>query len=301
MNSTAEIEAFVAVARQQGVTRAAAHLNRSQPAITRRIRQLEKALGAPLIERGPGGAVLSEAGRAFLPHAEAALAAIRDGAEAVAALSRDDAGVVSLAIVGTLADSPLVAHLQAYLRRHPDLRLDLRTANSQEVSAQVRRGEVALGLRYFADAGADLVSQDIGAEPLILVCAADHRFAGKRPRPLSQLGDERWLAFPAGRNRPPSSGHQVENQLAKAGLGDAEMLTVDSLTAQKRLVEAGFGIALLPRSAIREELRLGTLATIAAPSLAAMQPVCAVHRRNGYLNGACRALLDDLRSAKIAF
>ena len=39
MNSTAEIEAFVAVARQRGVTRAAAHLNRSQPAITRRIRQ----------------------------------------------------------------------------------------------------------------------------------------------------------------------------------------------------------------------------------------------------------------------
>lgn len=299
MNSTAEIEAFVAVARQRGVTRAAAHLNRSQPAITRRIRQLEAALGAPLIERGPSGAVLTEAGRAFLPHAEQALAAIRDGAEAVADLARDDAGVISLAIVGTLADSPLVATLQDYLRRRPEMRLDLRTANSREVSDLVRRGEAMLGLRYFADPGDDMASEQIGTEPLVLVCAADHRLAGKRPRSLAQLSGERWLAFPAGRNRPPSVGHLVERELAKAGLIDLDILAVDSLTAQKRLVEAGFGIALLPASAIGEERRLGTLAVIDAPRLAVAQPIHAVHRRGGYLNGACCALLAELGSVGI--
>jgi DNA-binding transcriptional LysR family regulator len=290
----ADVEAFVAIARTGGVTRAAGRLHRSQPAITRRVRQLEQALGAPLIARGPGGATLTEAGRAFLPHAEAALATLADGAAAVAALDRADAGAISLAIVGTLADSPLVARLQAYLRRHPAVHLDLRTANSREVSDLVRRGEAVLGLRYFADPGDDLVSVEIGREPLLLACAGDHPLAGKRLRGTAKLAAERWLSFPSGRGRPSSSGRLVEQQLARAGLGDVDLLLVDSLTAQKRLVEAGFGIALLPETAVREERRLGSIATIDAPALRLAQPVCAVHRRNGFLNGATRALLAEL-------
>jgi DNA-binding transcriptional LysR family regulator len=127
------------------------------------------------------------------------------------------------------------------------------------------------------------------------VCAVDHRFAGRRLHRAAQLAGERWLGFPSGRNRPSSSGHLVERVLAKAGLEDAEFLAVDSLTAQKRLVEAGFGLALLPETAVREERRLGTLATIEAPGLAVSQPICAVHRKNGYLNGAARALLAELQ------
>src|SRR5262249_27586195 len=91
-----------------GWTRAARQLQRSQPAITRRIKLLEDHLGAPLLERGRGGAMLTEAGRTFLPYAEAVLAALKDGTQAVQALRESDHGAVSLAIVGTLAGTTLV-------------------------------------------------------------------------------------------------------------------------------------------------------------------------------------------------
>src|SRR5258707_15040455 len=74
-----EIRALVSIAQHGGVTRAAGTLNRSQPAVSRRIRQLEDALGSRLIEKVSGGVILTEAGRAFLPPAEAALAAIEGG------------------------------------------------------------------------------------------------------------------------------------------------------------------------------------------------------------------------------
>src|SRR5882724_1510988 len=98
-----EIRALVQVAQLGGVTRAASSLHRSQPAVSRRLRQLEQSLGAPLVEKVHGGVVLTEAGRAFLPHAEAALAAIEDGVEAVRDIGHGARGSVSLAIVGTLA------------------------------------------------------------------------------------------------------------------------------------------------------------------------------------------------------
>jgi DNA-binding transcriptional LysR family regulator len=83
----------------------------------------------------------------------------------------------------------------------------------------------------------------------------------------------------------------LERQLVSAGLDGAAVTLIDSLTAQKRLVEAGFGIALVPESSVRDELRLGTLKRLDARELRTTVPVTIIHRRKGYLSSAVRALL----------
>src|SRR5215470_1068193 len=118
-----EIEAFVSIARAGAVTRAAARLHRSQPAITRRIKLLEDQLGAPLLERRPGGVAVTEVGRAFLPYAETALSALRDGEHAVKALHEQEHGTVSLALVGTLAATILVDRLRRFSHKHKKIEL----------------------------------------------------------------------------------------------------------------------------------------------------------------------------------
>jgi DNA-binding transcriptional LysR family regulator len=72
---------------------------------------------------------------------------------------------------------------------------------------------------------------------------------------------------------------------------------VDSLTAQKRLVEAEFGVALIPRSALREELRGGRLRAIEVESLRGDTPVVLVRRRDGYRSPLADALVLALRRA----
>ena len=121
------VEAFAAIVRHGGFTRASSALHLSQPAISRRIRLLEQELGAPLFERLPGGPLLTDAGGAFLPHAEALLASMRDGAAAVAAL-RGESGTVTLALVGTLASTALTGRLKRFREDHPsvDLRIGRR-------------------------------------------------------------------------------------------------------------------------------------------------------------------------------
>jgi DNA-binding transcriptional LysR family regulator len=287
-----EIQAFVSIARLGGVTRAAGRLHRSQPAITRRIKLLESQLGAPLLERGRDGVTLTEAGVAFLPYAEAVLAALKDGAEAVRALHEEGSGMVSLALVGTLAATMLVDQLKRFALTHKNVRLELRTANSQEVGDLVRRGEVSFGLRYFSDPSPELISREISQEKMVVACAPEHRWAGRHLRDLRQLRDDYWVAFPVDRNRRDSFAHLVDHQLTMAHLDGAKILEIDSLTAQKRLVEAGFGIALLPESGIQEELRLGTLKVIDAPGLRTAVPVFAICRKKGYFSAASRALLS---------
>ncbi len=289
------VEAFVAIVRSGGFTRAARTLHLSQPAISRRIHLLEGELGAPVFERMRSGVVLTEAGRAFLPCAESLLASMRDGLDAVAALRGANHGGVTLALVGTLASTSLTERLREFRATHAAVDLRLRTALSAEVSALVRRGDATLGLRYDPDGHPDLVSATIHHEPMVPVCSPHHRLAQARRVDVTALAGERWITFPLrpGPAREPYAS-ALERGLALVGVNTPEIVPIDSLTAQKRMVEAGFGLALLPVSSVDEELRAGTLRALRLPAMRVTTPVALIHRRRAYLSGAARALSEML-------
>lgn len=287
-----EIRTFLVIAETGGFTRAGQRLHRSQPAISRRIELLEQDLGARLFERIRGRARLTEAGRAFLPHAEAGMAALKDGREAVRDLQGGLHGAIALALVGTLADTHIVETLRRFARKAPKARLELRTASSAEVTDLVRRGEATLGLRYFASNRPDLVELKAGSEAMVVVAARGHRLAARRRlRAPQDLAGERWIGFPPSPGDRDSSGHLLARQLVRAGLEHADLTLIDSLTAQKRLAQAGFGLALVPESSVRDELKQGTLVALDVPAMRVTIPITALHRRNGYLGPAALALL----------
>ena len=292
-----QVEAFVTIVRRGGFTRAASTLHLSQPAVSRRLHLLEREVGAPLFERMRSGSALTDAGRAFLPHAEAMLASLRDGLEAVGGLQRADRGALTLAVVGTLASTNLTGRLRTFREAYPNVALQLRTALSQEVSALVRRGDATLGLRYDVDQHPDLVCATIHEERMVPVCAPSHRLARARRLEAKALAGEAWITFPP---RTGSSGEPyasaLTHRLAACGLAAAEIIPIDSLTAQKRMVEAGFGLALLPESSVDEELRTGTLRVLKVAAMRVTIPVVLVHRRRAYLSGAARELMAALRA-----
>lgn len=295
MIDTEALRTFIAVHRQKSFSGAARHLHRTQPAISTRIRLLEQQLGARLFERTANGIVLSQAGRVLLPRAEAMIAALGDAEQAVLSLRKRAAGPVDLAIVGTLANTMLTGALKDFTTTHPDARLTLRTARSMEVSELVRIGEATIGLRYDRDRSDDLQYEQIGSDPMVIACDPAHPFAGKRLRSLRPLKDEAWLAFPeipGKREIPPSHIWSIFRAL---GMGDIAWSPVDSLTAQKRLVEAGSGLALVPKSSVQEELSAGSLKLIRIDGLNVGQSVQMVTRANGFFSVATAKLMDLLR------
>jgi len=290
------LNTFLTVHRKGGVSNAARELHRSQPAISRRIALLEQELGVPLFERVAGRTTLSDAGRVMVPYAERAVAAAQDAENAIRALTRQIAGPVSLAVVGTLAGGRLSEILKRFARQHPDVDLTLRTATSAEVSDLIRRGEATIGLRYDMNRLRDLDCQRLASEQLQVVCALDHPLAGKRVARLADLRGERWIAFPEIPGRREISASHVFALFLTHGLGEIAWTPVDSLTAQKRLVEAGLGIALLSQTHAADELRFGSISTIRVGDLSASQDIVAVTRRGGFLSAASQRLLDIIRA-----
>src|SRR6266513_1827624 len=91
------VEGFLEVARLGSVSRAAEQLYVTQPTLTARLHALEKDVGAPLFVRARQGMRLTEAGRAFLPHAERAVRALREGRAAIQEIGTGSAGPLVLA------------------------------------------------------------------------------------------------------------------------------------------------------------------------------------------------------------
>jgi DNA-binding transcriptional LysR family regulator len=289
------LEAFLAVYRHRSFSKAAQMLHRTQPALSRRIRLLEEELGAPVFTRGAGQIALTQAGEVLLPYAARGLAVLKDAVSAVRALRSEKTGPVALAVVGTLAGPPLTAILKSFLRKYPEVRLTLGTARSTEVSELVRSGEANIGLRYELDRAADLACDELGSETLEVVCAREHPLAGRTISSLKRLRDERWLAFPTIDGQREAAASHVFGIFLAHGLGELEWTPVDSLTAQKRLVEAGMGLALMTPCSFNEELAAGTLATIRVRDLRAALPVFLVTRRDGFLSAAAIYLCQLLR------
>jgi DNA-binding transcriptional LysR family regulator len=295
---TSQIEAFVAVVESGGFSRAATMLHLSQPAISRRITLLEQELGTELFERIHNSVIITPAGKAFLPHAQRALAAMNDGLQAVREIKYEAQGTVTLAMVGTLASTALTARLMRFRAAYPQVKVALRTARSTEVSDLVRSCETTLGLRYFPDPDSHLMSEIVDHEQLVLVCSSHSAFAPltiSDPVCLADLREIPWVSFPTNQGTSGEAFARILlEQLHAGGYHDPEIITIDSLTAQKRLIEADFGIGLLPISSIQEELALETLRIVDCPDLKARVPIVVLHRQEGYLSKAAQTLLMEL-------
>jgi DNA-binding transcriptional LysR family regulator len=284
-----QVAAFLAITQHGGFTRASEVLHVSQPAISRRIALLEQELGVPLFDRVGRAVLLTEAGRAFLPHAQLLASVLQDGLAAVREVRDGRAGEVALAFVGTLANTALTEQLRWFRDAHPDVQIRLRTATSDGVSDLVRRGEAVLGLRYDVHEHPDLVSTPVLDEVLVPVVGANHPLARSGPVRAEQLAAHPWVTFPA---RPGEARHAYADALSRLlgpALRTAEVAPIDSLTAQMRMVEAGFGLALLPRSGVADALASGRLRTLDVAVRLSI-PVVLVQRRAGFLSGAATAL-----------
>lgn len=291
----ARLQAFVQVARTGAISRAAEALFVTQPALTARIQGLEGDLGTELFVRSRHGSRLTDAGRALLPHAERALAALRQGREAVEKVRTGEAGSLTIGAAPAVSTYVLPAMLHRFQEGHAGVRLSVRSGHSEEVLEMVLREEVEIGLMrpiQHPDVTATLLYED----ELVLVVHRGHRFASAGHVRMAQLSTEHLILFDR-----TSSYHELTSAIVRqAGIAPRGQLEVDNIDAAKRMVEQRLGIALLPRTSVQAEVGSGRLVPVRLTDMAPIRREIVVARRRdaGELSpvlAAFLATLDDLR------
>src|SRR6188508_1045392 len=244
----AQIQGFLEVARLGNVSHAAEQMGITQPALTARLQGLETELGQPLFVRTRRGVRLTDAGHAFLPYAEQAVAALATGIDQVAEVSAGVGGELALAVAPQVSTYVLPPLLVRYAQAHPHVRLVVRTAHSEEIVDLVLRREVHAGLGRRVRSAA-LVYTPIYDDELVLVSAPT------QDAEQASLSDAPLILF----DRASSYYELTTALMREAGVKPRGMIELDNIEAAKRMVAGGLGVALLPRTSVAAELDGGTL------------------------------------------
>jgi len=255
---TQTLRAFVAVAREGSVSRAALRLHLSQPAVSLQLKTLAAATGLPLFTRTAQGMALTADGAALLPLADKALAALADFGQAAASLHTTVRGTLR---IGTILDPEFIrlgAFLKQLVETCPQVGTELRQGMSGEVLARIDRGELDVG--FFLDLpDAPLAAQTGSPYRLRPLARFSYRVLAPpgwgpqvRGKDWKALAALPWLATPAA-----SAHHQLQQRVfgpgSTTGLEPRRVALVDQEASMLDLVKSGVGLSLVRDSiAIRE-------------------------------------------------
>jgi DNA-binding transcriptional LysR family regulator len=197
-----DIEAFVAVAETGSVNRAAARLNLTQPATTRRIQHFEAAIGdAPLFNRTLKPAALTALGGHVLEHCRRVLAAVAE-LETCTTRAADVGGNLKAGFAQGLGEIVLTTPLDVIRRTFPRIKLQVRSNWTSNLIEDVRSGSLDCAVGLVTEVHTipqGLARTPLGAEQVVVVAAPQlsKKRAGK-PWQLRDLAGESWVLNPPG-------------------------------------------------------------------------------------------------------
>lgn len=256
---------FDAVARHASFSRAAEALHVSQPAVSKGVREFEAQIGAPLLERGPGGIRLTEAGRVMACHARTVFAAERAAEEELAALRGLTQGLLRIGASTTVATYVLPPLLGRFHHAHPRVELRLTSANTRAIAELLLRRELDVAIVEGPVNDPGLQVTHWREDEMVVIAAPTHPLA-RRPGPIraAALAEEIFLV----REDGSGSGEVVDAALAARRITPRQRLEVGSTEAIKQVAMAGLGVAVISAAAVADQIALGTLTVLAVQDFA---------------------------------
>lgn len=286
-----QLEYFVAVVEQQSFTDAAEVVHISQSGVSAQIRQLERELGAQLLDRSTRTIRPTVAGSAALPAARAALAAAAAVKRSVGETLELVSGELRVAMVAGCDIAPWFAGLAEFHRRHPGIAITLTEGNSDHLIEGVRAGRIDLALvGYAGDPPDDLTVVDIVREELTALIPRGHELDRAGTLTIERLAHQLLVCLPTGTGIRSALDHT----LARHGLAPDIACEASSGDAVIALTARGFGVGILSPSMIDDvptDIRLRPIRGRTVPA------ALAVIRHPSSLNPAAPPALSECLKA----
>ena len=279
------LNAFIEVARHQSFSLAAEALFITQPAISKRIHQLETELGTLLFNRINRKVTLTEAGHALLPRVQTLRNELEDIRRIASNLSGNLQGFLVMGTSHHIGLRRLPPTLSHFNREYPSVHLDLRFVDSELACQAVERGELELALITLpTELPEQLQAQRIWTDQLCVVAAPDHPLSLKQHVPLEELIRHRCVM--PGRD---TYTYRIIRQALPLHDHDLDVyISTNYLETLKMLVSSGFGWSVIPHTMLDDSLK-----TLAIP-LKVHRYLGVIFHRKRILSNAAKILLQIL-------
>lgn len=283
---------FCTVVDEEGFTRAAEVLNMSQPAVSKQVKTLEQKLRAELLVRSGRKVTLTPAGEIVYSYARRILHTIEECRTALDNLAVPGYGRLSIGAVSTVAMFTLPALLGAFSKEQPLVTVHVRTGTIDEVLQMVLRNEIDIGLVTVPLSHELIHTLPLFRDRILLVASPDTPWAKQSIVSPSELGNMPMIAY----ERASKFRAYVDASFEAAGITPDIVMEFDSHQAVKAMVLAGFGVAMMPSSAVAHDIEHGRLVELKITGFEELGRVTSlIIRRDRHQSPPVRAFLNLVR------
>jgi DNA-binding transcriptional LysR family regulator len=246
---TVHLANFLLLAQVGNMTRTAARLHLTQPALSGQLKRLEQELGTPLFHRQGRGIALTQAGEEFRRHAADALSRLESGRAALGELGGLRAGAIAIGGGATSTTCLLPRLIGRFHAAHPGIRFTIREAPSRTIAEAVIAGELDLGLVTLplpgTAAGARLEVTPWLVDELVLLVPPKHPLRRSRRFRWRDLHNQPLIAFESG----SAVRSLLDRELAAHGVAPAVVMELRAIASIANMVAAGIGLGFISRFA----------------------------------------------------
>jgi len=235
---------FLAVAEALNFTKAAALLRVAQPALSRRVQDLEDEIGVDLLKRSPRGVVLTAEGKVFLEKTRQILKLADESVEQVRALARGEEGELHMGYAPAPTVEILPPALAAFQKAFPRVRVLLHDFSEQELIEGLRNGRLELALmpRGTGPQSVGLEFETLRSYPICVAVAPTHRFARLKTITLEMVATEAMIGF--NRKDYPEYYVGLDRIFEPLGIKPRVVVECDSSSSLITEIETGRGVAI---------------------------------------------------------
>ena len=287
------VKTFLAVRKHRNYTRAASELFVSQPAVSRRIQELERDLGVRLFEQLGRALHLTGAGEALAAEADNLLGSMERVAESVRSHAIEGRGRLRIGASVTPGCCLLPRVIGEFHSQHPESDLMYTVTNSRAIERGIIANELDLGLIGKAPGNPALAARPVVTDEIICVAAPSHSLARRKRVAPTALANEICVV----REQGSATRGLAEKWLAGAGCKFRRFIELNSSEAIKALVASGVGLSLISVHAVKRELAGGLLSRIPVTGLNLERPIYLVQHLDKHLSPAIRSFVSLMDSA----
>jgi DNA-binding transcriptional LysR family regulator len=286
-----QLRTFKTVADLKSFSLAAQQLRLSQPSVSYQVKELEEALGLPLLDRLGKSVHLTEAGSILYSYTRRTLDVLDEAAIAFEEMRGIKRGNLRVGASTTVGIYLLPAALGAFKKLHPGIVISLEIGTRIRVQEQVLSNELDLAVVGPALKDPDLTILPFVSDELVVIAPAGHALAGRRGLTLKNLESQPFVM------REPASGSRwsLEKAARKAGAKLNVAMELGSNGAIKHAVESGLGLAVISRYACALEISSRRLVELDIKGFPIRRDWHIVHLRRRRLPASVQAFIAFLK------
>jgi DNA-binding transcriptional LysR family regulator len=262
----------------------------TQSAASQHVQEVERRLGASLLDRSQRPLELTPAGKLYADFCRDVMRQDDEFQLALERLKQEVESTVRVSSIYSIGLSEMSRLSEEFSSSHPTARLEVEYMRPEKVYAAVSGGQADLGLVSYPESNREIAAIPWRNEEMRLAMPPEHPLASRQVVPVAELEGIDFIGF----DEDLSIRREIDRFLRARGVAVHMAMHFDNIQMIKEAVALGSGVAILPARSMKAEIERGRLVEAGLDPPGLVRPIGILHRRRKKFNRAAQAFLDLL-------